>query len=114
MYWHFKAELTLHPAAPAFVRGHTPVPEHLISEAHRSSAPLSVTLQRAGLQIDGGRAGPIGPETEHPTRPMSVSEQQLQSAAAFYEEAGTAEGWGRFDADGGGDGGGEVRFQDHP
>lgn len=92
----------------------TPVAQQFISEAHRASAPGSIAL-RAGLEVDGGSARAICPETEHLLlRPLAVRHQQLQHSGAFNEHAGSAERRRRFDADGGAPGGGQVGLQDHP
>lgn len=92
----------------------SPVAQQLISEAHRASAPGSITL-RSGLEVDCGPVRTICPETEHLLLgPPVLCHQQLQLPGSFNEHAGSMERGRRFDADSGALGGGQIGLQDHP
>lgn len=91
-----------------------PVAQQLIAEAHHPSAPGSAAL-RTRLEVDGGPARTVGPETEHLlVPPPAVRRQQLQLTGPLDEHAGSAEGRRRLDADSGAPGGGQVGLEEHP
>ena len=108
--------LTLQPALTQ-ARSSAPVSQQLVSEAHRASAPGSISL-RAGLEVDDGPVRTVRPETEHlllgPPAAAAAGHQQLELPGAFNEHAGSSERRGRLDAHGGAPGGGQVGLQDHP